>query len=516
MPRQQPLNISRIIYPSVLIFFLFIIFLPAVYILKYFTSFGIFFNTAVINAIISSFIVGIIVTILNLIFGIPLAWVLTRSKNKLVKWIDNLIDLSLVMPTAALGFSIYLYWGTNAGLGNLLGLQNGVIGKGAVMIILLHIVFTLPYMIRSVAAAISQLEIQNEEASAVLGASSFTFFRTIALPLFREGAINGSILSFTRSLSETGATMMVAGLFATAPVLIIDLKNHGELHAAAGVSIILILTAISILLFAKLFLGQKKINLTPVYPKFEKTLSGAASLKNFIIFSFFLIFIFLPTIQIILYSMTVIRVPEDISLLSESLIFSLFLAFLATIINFIFSIPLSYLIARNKFGIGNIIDTLSEIVLLVPTGALGLSLALFWRQFISSDIIILLLAHMSFTFPLLIKPISSAIKDISDSQEEAAYSLGAGARKTFITILLPQIMPAIVAGCIMAFMRSLSETGATLAVTTNIKTITVLIVDQFNSGQLIEAAFTCTVLFLIAFIFLFFLKKIKYNTIRYN
>lgn len=495
------------LFVLVIVFFLLIIFLPAVYILKYFTGFNVFHNPSVIGAIVNSFVIGAVVTILNLIFGIPLAWVLTRSRNIFTRLVDSLIDLSLVMPTAALGFSIYLYWGTGYGLSKLIGIDGGLISRGPIMIVLLHIVFTLPYMIRSVSAAIAQLETQFEEAAFTLGASPFTFFRTVAMPIFRDGVINGSILSFTRSLSETGATMMVAGAFMTAPVLIINLKDTGDLSNSAGISIFLILSAVIILLIAKLFLGNRKINIPTVYPRLEKSVSKTAALKNIFIFSFFIIFIFLPTIQIIFYSLTGLQIPAGVRLFINSLIFSLCLAFLVTIVNFMFSIPFSYLIARNKFGIGSLLETLSEIVLLVPTSALGLSLSMFWHQFISSDSFIIFLAHLSFTFTLLVKPLTLAFRDISHSQEEAAYTLGASGGKTLTTILLPQIKPAIVAGCIMAFMRSLSETGATMAVGNRIKTITVLIVDLFNTNNLREAAFACTVLFFIAFIFLVILKK---------
>lgn len=499
-------NINTLFLP-VLIFFIFVIFLPSVFVFKYFPGFKLFSNVIVITAIFNSFFIGMIVTFLNVVFGIPLAWIIARSKNKFVKLIDNLIDLSLVMPTAALGFSIYLYWGAGNGIWKLLGLENGLFDRGPALIILLHLVFTLPYMIRSVAAAIQQLESQHEEASLTLGASPFTFFRTVAMPLFKNGVINGAILSFTRSLSETGATIIVAGAFMTTPVLIINLKNSGNLPDAAGISIFLIITAVIILLIAKLFLGQRNLNIYPVYPRLEKSISHAAPLKNIIIFSFFIFIIFLPTIQIIFYSLNNFQIPPAMDQLFNSLVLSLWVAILATLINFIFSIPFSYIIARDVYKIGRVIDTLSEIVLLVPTSALGLSLALFWRQYISSDIIILLLAHMSFTFPLLIKPISTAISDVTPSQEEASRSLGAYTRKTFLSVLLPQIKPAIIAGCIMAFMRSLSETGATLAVSGNIKTVTILIVDQFGANKMTGAAFACTLLFLITFMLLLILKK---------
>jgi thiamine transport system permease protein len=501
-------NLTNFGYGITIFFFLTIIFLPTVFILKYFTNFKIFSDPIVLRAVISSFAIGSIVTFLNLLFGIPLAWVLTRSRRKFVKYIDNLVDLSLVMPTAALGFSIYLYWGANFGISGLLGLQNGLISRGPLMIMLLHLVFTLPYMIRSVAAAITQISASHEEAAITLGANPFTFFRTIAMPLFRDGVINGSILSFTRSLSETGATMMVAGAFATAPILIINLKDQGNLPAAAGASVVLIISALMMLVLSKVLLGRKKINISHVYPNFEKMVSNLGWLKNILIFAFFFLFIFLPTVHIVFYNLTNFKIPELVFFI-RSLIFSLSLAVLATFINLLFAVPLSYLIARNRFRLGKLMDSLSEVVLLMPTSALGLSIALFWRQFLPSELLILLLAHLSFTFPLLIKPITSAFKEVSGSQEEAAYCLGASVKKMFLSVMLPQIKPAIIAGAIMAFMRSLSETGATLAVTRNIKTISVLIVDLFKANKMEEAAFACTVLFIIAFVFLLILKNLQ-------
>lgn len=227
-----------------------------------------------------------------------------------------------------------------------------------------------------------------------------------------------------------------------------------------------------------------------------------------LLFSFFS-----PTIHIVFYSLSNFKTP-DVLLLSKSLIFSLILAFLVTVINLIFSVPFSYLIARNRYRLGNIMDTLCEIVLLVPTSALGLSLALYWRGLIPSDLLVLLLAHLSFTFPLFVKPITSAFKEISVSQEEAAYSLGASVKKTFTSVLLPQIKPAIIAGSIMVFMRSLSETGATMAVAKNIKTVTILIVDSFKAGDLKDASFACSILFTIALIFLYLLKKSQQSNFK--
>lgn len=507
MKNKKYQKINRLGFLAAVIFFVFFIFIPAIFILSKVWDTHEIFSPAVLRAVLISFFIGLIVTLINLIFGLPLAWMLARGKSWVSKWLDNLIDLSLVVPTAALGFSIYLYWGSKHGIGSLFGLE-GLVSKGVIMIILLHIVFTIPYMIRSIAAAISHIDIELEEAAATLGANPFTAFRTISLPLFKDGVIVGSILSFTRSLSETGATMMVAGAVSTAPVLIVNLKNSGDMPGAAGASIFLILSALAILFFTKLLLREKTIKLERVYPNFEKSLIKLKPILNIILILFFIIIIFLPTIFIILYNIAGFNFFINLFLL-KSLAVSFILAFIVTVINLVFSAPLAYLIARNLFGLGKIIDSMNEVVLLVPTSALGLSLVLFWKNIFSNEFIILLLTHLSFTFPLLVKPLTAAFKEIPHSLEEAAYTLGANTKKMFLSILLPLIKPAIIAGCIMAFMRSLSETGATLAVSKNINTIPILIVDLVNRNHLSEAAFACAILFVVSLVFLFILKYNK-------
>lgn len=501
--KRQTANLGFVL---VLVFFASFIFVPAIFILKSASLSEVIFNPLTLRAIGLSFLIGLIVTLVDLLVGVPLAWFLMRSRRRFAHWLDNLIDLSLVMPTAALGFSIYIFWGSNFGLARLFGLDTGLISKGPLLIMLLHIVFTLPYMVRSVSAAMQQIDATYEEAAASLGASPFSSFRTVALPLFRGGVINGAVLAFTRSLSETGATMMVAGALTTAPVLIINLKDQGSLPAAGGVSVILIVSAVLILFLARLRFGDKTISIGRIYPKLEFKLSRLSALRNFLVIAFYGLIIFLPTIALVLYYFGNFNLPE-LGGLPQSLIVSFGVALAVTAVNLVFAIPFAYMIARNRFRLGKLLNSLNEAVLLMPTSALGLSLALFWHQFTGVDLLVLCLAHLAIAFPFLVTPIASALKEISIEQQEAAHAFGAGTRQMFLSILLPQIKPAIVAGAIMAFMRSLSETGATLAVTGKIKTVSVLIVDLFKADKLNEAAFASLILFVIAFFFLFLLKR---------
>ncbi len=492
-------SLSNAVYAITILFFIFIIFLPSVYVLSFAVGGKLTISDKLVSSLAVSFLVAIIVTIVDLIFGVAFAWVFAKNKSKYKIWLDNLIDIPLIVPTSALGLSVFLFWG------GLWGFE-----KGLIMIILLHVIFTIPYMVRTVSAAIEQINETYEEAAVTLGASPFTLFRTIDFPIFKDSVVVGSVLAFTRSLSETGATMMVASAATlTAPVLIVDLKNKGNYSEAAMASIILILSALLILIVAKYITRKKHFNFQTFYPELEISLSKLNLARNIVLGIFLLLIIVVPAFFIIYYNFLNFT-PFFNAQILESFFVSFGIAFVVTLIGIIFALPMSYYIARNKDArISNLFENMHDIVLLVPTSALGFSLGLFWQKFNIGELFILVLSHLSFTFPLLVKPITVAIKNVEYGIEESARVLGANSKKVVISILLPLIMPAVVAGGIMAFMRSLSETGATLAVSKEIKTVSVLIVDLVKKEQIAEAGFLCFALFAIAFAFLIILKKTK-------
>ncbi len=491
--------ISNVIYFITILFFVFVIFFPAIFVLSFALGGEIVISEELLNSLGVSFLVAMIVTIVNLFFGVAFAWVFAKTNSKYKIWLDNLIDLPLIIPTAALGFSVYLFWGGSWNL-----------SKGLPMIILLHIIFTIPYMVRSVSAAIEQINETYNEAAKTLGASAFTLFRSIDFPLFKDGVVVGAVLTFTRSLSETGATMMVASAVTmTAPVFIVNLKNKGDIPQAAIASIVLITSALLILFVAKFFTRKKHFNFKISYPKFEKRLSNLDSYRNFVLALFLILIIIIPTFYIIFYNFLNFN-PYFNSQILESFLVTFGIAFAVTSIGLLFAIPMSYFLARTKNKkLASLFENMHDAVLLVPTSALGFSLGLFWGKFQMNELLILILGHLSFTFPLLVKPITTAIKNVDYGIEESALALGADHKKVLITILFPLILPAIIAGSIMAFMRSISETGATLAISHNIKTVSILIIDLVNSDRLSEAGFLSFVLFVIGSLFLLALKTTK-------
>jgi len=483
---------------SALFFFLFVLF-PAIFVLT--QSGGIRLEPQVLSALATSFEIALISTIISLIFGIPLAWMISRSRGIKKQVLDSLVDMPLIIPTSALGFSIYLFWGSQYGL--------GMLEKGFWLIVALHTTFVFPYVVRTVSAAFDELDKVYETAAHSLGANCLTCFRTVSFPLVKSAVIIGAMLAFTRSLSETGATMMVAGLAATAPVAVLTYKNAGDMQGAISTSIILIVAAVAFLFSAKYLARKLPFTVEGISPRFETRLARLSGIKDAATLGFFFLMILVPAFFFFVFLIGMNGLPpqSELQKIYDSLAVSFLVATVVTGINLFFGFSIAMLIGKNKWGLGKLFETANDIVLVVPTSALGLSLGLYWAGIQIPEIAIIALAHLSFTFPYIVTPIAAAVGQLDKSMEEAAATLGASPYKTLRTITLPLIIPSVLAGMVMAFMRSISETGATLAVSKNISTVPVLIVNLVKAEQFPEAAIACLVLFAISFVLLIIMRR---------
>ena len=196
--------------------------------------------SGLLTAIWNSIVIASIATLINLVTGVPLSILIARSKSPVItNLLDALVNIPLIVPTTALGFSISLFWSKGIALGL----------SDLAVISLAHISFTQPLLVRNVIASLEQLDPSLEDTARTLGANPFKTFRKITFPLIKPGIVAGTILSFTRSLGETGATISVVPKALTAPVYIVELVSE-RAYSVAGVSCIILLFISGILLYA--------------------------------------------------------------------------------------------------------------------------------------------------------------------------------------------------------------------------------------------------------------------------
>ncbi len=516
-------------------FFLFFVILPTVYILSYaFTNWGSIQTfvlddpatmDVIMGAISASFQIAGIVTVIDILVGLPMAWMLVRKEFRGKRFLDTLIDMPLAVPTAALGFSSAIFFAVTPESLMAPSFALNAISSPYLLIILLHVVFSYPYMVRSLSAILVQIDQTYETAGRTLGASAFTAARTITLPLFRAGLVTGIILCFARSLSETGGTMIALATmansqnFQTGPTMIGDWKSmlsgNPDLAAPlAFVSILLIILALVLLAALKLVIMKVRLPMGRIWPRPERLLSRGLvpKAKDGGAILFLAFFVLLPSFFIFTYVLSVTPTALDWTPFMDSLVFSFLIAGVVTVVDIALGVPLALYIAKNRNGkLPAVLDVLVNVPLIVPTAALGYSLGVFWtgQNLIPTyDVLLIILAHVAFTYPLVVRNVSGAVEEVDPTYEETARTLGARPVQAFRRVLYPMIKGSILAGAIMAFTRSLGETGATLAVVANANTAPVYIVGLIRSGGYYTASLACIMLIVVSYMAMLTLRYI--------
>jgi len=490
--------IRYLIYSSSAIFFFAVILIPPILgiLLKWNLIGQIFENpdlmASAVSAIQASFAIAIFVSIIDIVLGLPMAWYIVRSKSKWLNVIDTLADIPFIVPTVTLGYSLRLFWSDPQGISSLF--TTTIVSPGWLLVILLHFAFSYPVVVRVIVGALYDYQLVYEEAARTLSAAPLTVDRTVTLPILKPSIISSFILAFARSLSETGATVMVADTFQNGPVFIHNNydpanPNYGPLIFVSSLLIITscIIFAIIVVLGPKLRLPIKK-----VWPIAERKLSSGnvTTLRNSTTLLIFLFIVLIPSVYVAFPALHAIAngtFNEAISGVGiwgdywQSLLLSYSIGAIVTLLNLVVGLPLAILIARKRLGslLSKVLDILVNIPLIVPSIALGLSMKLFWKEnFVGiPETALIVFAHLAITYPYFVRTMSAAIERVNVDFEEAARILGAKPFTLFRTIILPLTKYSLFSGAVIMFTRSVDETGATLAVATTLKTAPVLLVD---------------------------------------
>jgi len=473
-----------------------------------------------LNAIAASFAVAFFVSFIDVVAGVPMAWMIARGKSKWLSVLDTFSDIPFIVPTATLGYSLLLFWSDQSrGLSSLFG--NPLVSPGWLLVILLHFTFSYPVIVRVMVGALLDYKLEYEQASRTLGAAPLTAARTVTFPILKPSMIASFILAFARSISETGATMMVAGAFINGPIFI---KNHlGQDGPLVFVSFILIALSSMIFITIRLLGPKLKMPISKVWPTVERKLSSSAvaGSRNGLTLLIFLVLVLIPSLFVALPALEAIFTGTFSEALAgagawgeywQSIFLTYSLGVLVTLVNVVIGLPMAILVARRKFGqlSSVMLDVLVNIPLIVPSVALGVSLAIFWKENFAfiPEIWLLIFAHLAITYPYFVRSMSAAVERINIELEEAARTLGAKPFRVFRTIVFPLTKYSMLSGAVMVFTRSVSETGATMVVS-NLITAPVLLVNWVNSEvPTVTLGLGCGFLILFSFIILLVLRLV--------
>ncbi|MBL4809633.1 MAG: molybdate ABC transporter permease subunit [Phycisphaerales bacterium] len=171
----------------------------------------VFGNPEIWDAFRISLIVSLSAVVLSLVFGFPIAWIITRYPSRWTRIVRVIVLVPMVLPPIVGGVALLSVFGANSPIGHMLisvGIQLPFSTLGAVLAVTF---VSGPFMIIMLESGMHSLDDRLEHAAEVLGASRWMIIRTIILPGLRPALIGGAALTWARALGEFGATIAFAG-----------------------------------------------------------------------------------------------------------------------------------------------------------------------------------------------------------------------------------------------------------------------------------------------------------------
>ncbi|PKG24157.1 sulfate ABC transporter permease subunit CysT [Niallia nealsonii] len=184
-----------------------------------------------------SFLTAFSAALINVFFGVLIAWVLTRYQFPGKKFIDGLVDLPFALPTAVAGITLTTLYASNGWIGQFFSFK---IAFTPIGIIIALVFIGLPFVVRMVQPVLASVETEVEEASAALGANRWQTFIKVIFPEIIPSIFIGFALSFARALGEYGSVVFIAGNMPykteISPLIIITKLEQYDYEGATAVA----------------------------------------------------------------------------------------------------------------------------------------------------------------------------------------------------------------------------------------------------------------------------------------
>ncbi len=201
----------------------------------------------------------LVATLLAVVLGTPLAYLLARFSFRGREVLDTLVDLPITIPPVVAGVALLLAFGRRGLLGRHLDVLGLSVAFTTVAVVMAQLLIASPFFVKAARAGFESVDTRLEAAARTLGASPWRVFWTVTVPLARPALLSGVVLAWARALSEFGATMMFAGNFpgrTQTLTLAVMTALESDVETAVAVSALSLGLALVALVAAKRMAGR--------------------------------------------------------------------------------------------------------------------------------------------------------------------------------------------------------------------------------------------------------------------
>jgi iron(III) transport system permease protein len=432
----------------------------------------------------NTLVLSTLVLLSTTLFGVPLAYILARYRQRGKTVFTALILLPIVLPAYAGVFAFIIFFG-KYGTANLLLLDTGLIKTpinfvyglhGLVFIQSLHM---LPFIVLGLSAGFTNIDPSFEEAAEVEGASGFWRFLTVTLPLCTPSYLAGAVIVFLYPFTDWLTPLILGQVDFLPSVAYINIAYHfTDMHRKyMGIVAVVVSSTVCITLFllARWWVEKKKYTGLSKGTTSEGRViepSPLVKLASYLYMVFIAVLVLLIPIVLGLaaFSRRWVFEPfptywtldnfrlillESPLLIQNSFVYS----GIALLFGVAFGLPAAYLIVRTRVPGRDALDFVITLMLAFPGIAVGVSYLLaFWRTIpLATHWIIMPLALFARRLPYFLRMAHSSYLQLDISLEEASEVSGAGKLKTFFNISLPLLVKGVLVGVVMFFIMAFQE-----------------------------------------------------------
>ena len=471
---------------------------------------------AAVNSILLGCSVGLAGTVLGFIF----AYAVTRLS--MPKWLKMAVSavtlLPLISPRFTSSIALTLSLGPNGILLELLGLGNfNFYGFWGTFISETLTFFPVAFM--TLSTILARIDPNLEDAAYSLGASSFKVFRSVTLPLAAPGIANAFLLVFSCSLADFATPQVLGGH--SFPVLptqaYLQITGMYDFKGGSALSFMLLIPAIAVYVLQRYWVGKKS------YVTVSGKAGGRSSVKgpglmltSGIVGVVAFVSVFIMYLYAIILSASMVKIwgiNNTLTLEHYEYVFTygmkaikdtLLIACIGTPLGGLLAVLVGYATTRLKVRGSRTLETVSLLNYTLPGTVVGIAYIIAFNDkpiVLTGTLYILVAAYVFRYSSAGIRNVIAALTQIDPSIEEASRSLGASSVKTFTSVTVPLVLPAILAGMRYLFIHSMTAISATIfLVSVHWTLITTRILECMTELQFAQACAFSIVLIGLVFI----------------
>ncbi|WP_308797909.1 ABC transporter permease [Agromyces silvae] len=485
-------------------------------------------NPTNVRIAINTLVLGVTVGTVGTVVGFLFAFAQVRLRFRGKKLLHLIALLPIVSPPFAVATSLITLFGRNGMISSdLLGLSLDVYGLSGLTIVLSLSFFPVAYM--NMKGMLESMDPALDEASSDLGGTALRTFRKVTLPLMLPAIAGSFLLLFVEAIADLANPLVIGGDYTVlAARAYLALTGEYNVPAAAGYSIALLLPALLVFGLQRYWVTRK--NVVTITGKPAGTQRPIRDLR--IAIPVLTIVVAIALFIILIYAtvliggfVKILGVNNELTLDhyryillgvgSDATRDTVMLALIATPIAGILGMAIGWLVVRKLRRLGGVLDFVGMLGVAVPGTVLGIGYAvsystpveIFGLQVfpalaggaaILGGVVAIVMVFVATTVPMGQRAAISSLQQIHPAIDEAATSLGASGARTFRTVTLPLIRPALLTGLVSAFAKCMTLLSAIVFITTpSVQLMTAQILNEVESGRFGNAFAFCTLLIVI-------------------